>query len=167
MAYSHGLLVTPLGEMHAFASDRGLRALIFDGGDSAAYGVQGEVREDGGHAVIRSCAAQLESYFDGGRRSFDLRLDAAGTEFQAQAWRALRQIPYGQTWSYAQQAASFGRPSAARAVGAANARNPLMIVTPCHRVIGARGAISGFAGGVARKQALLNLERTSGASADG
>ena len=149
---------TPLGPMYAFASERGLRALIFEGSDPAANGVLGEVLEGRGSEVLRACSEQLAAYFCGALRRFDLPLDPVGTDFQRQIWAALQQIPYGQTWSYAQQAASIGRPSAVRAIGAANGRNPLTIVVPCHRVIGRGGALTGFAGGLDRKRALLELE---------
>ncbi|MEC9046811.1 MAG: methylated-DNA--[protein]-cysteine S-methyltransferase [Planctomycetota bacterium] len=164
MALAHRRLETPLGGMHAFASARGLRALIFDGSDPAANGVSGAVACDadvGGaqREVLDACAQQLEAYFRRALRTFALPLDAIGTEFQRQAWGALQQIPYGETRSYGQQAAAIGRPSAVRAIGAANGRNPLTIIVPCHRVIGARGALTGFASGLGNKRALLELER--------
>lgn len=158
MALAHCRLATPLGVMHAFASARGLRALVFDGRDPAANGVAGVVVAGAHRAVLRSCAEQLSAYFRGALRSFALPLDPIGTEFQRQAWRALQQIPYGETRSYGQQAAAIDRPSAVRAIGAANGRNPLTIVVPCHRVIGARGALTGFASGLGNKRALLELE---------
>ena len=103
--------------------------------------------------------AQLAEYFAGTRRAFDLALDPAGTDFQLRAWNALRSIPFGQTMSYGEQAAELGEPGAARAVGAANGRNPLSIVVPCHRVIAASGALTGFAGGLDTKAWLLEHER--------
>ena len=102
---------------------------------------------------------QLSQYFAGSRRDFDLDLDPAGTDFQLRVWQALRGIPYGQTVSYGQQAVSMGEPGAARAVGAANGRNPLSIVVPCHRVVSASGSLTGFAGGVQTKAWLLDHER--------
>ena len=103
--------------------------------------------------------AQLAEYFAGTRRTFDLALDPAGTDFQLRAWKALRSIPFGQTISYGEQAAELGEPGAARAVGAANGRNPLSIVVPCHRVVAASGALTGFAGGLDTKAWLLDHER--------
>ena len=147
---------TPLGTLWAAATDRGLRRLSFAGVD--------EVDADGGledapaRAVLRACAEQLQAYFAGALQVFDLPLDLVGTPFQLAAWQALRAIPYGCTWSYRQQASMLGRPQAARAVGAANARNPLTIIVPCHRVVGADGALAGYAGGVEIKRALLRLE---------
>ncbi len=101
---------------------------------------------------------QLLDYLRGERTGFELPLAPSGTEFQVHVWQTLAQIPYGRTWSYAQLAARVGRPSASRAVGAANGRNPLPIVLPCHRVIGANGALTGFGGGLPTKLALLRLE---------
>lgn len=109
-------------------------------------------------APLRLAAIQLREYFTGVRRHFELPLAPRGTHFQLTAWRALLQIPYGQTRSYAQQAAALGRPTATRAVGAANGRNPLPIVLPCHRVIGANGSLTGFGGGLDAKRWLLAHE---------
>ncbi|NNG37959.1 methylated-DNA--[protein]-cysteine S-methyltransferase [Flexivirga sp. ID2601S] len=102
---------------------------------------------------------QLEEYFAGERTEFDLPLKSHGTAFQQVVWQALREIPYGQTWSYGQLAHHIGRPSASRAVGLANGRNPISIVVPCHRVIGSGGSMTGYGGGIERKQWLLGLER--------
>jgi len=101
---------------------------------------------------------QLEEYFAGGRTRFELRLALAGTEWQRRVWEALERVPYGETVSYGELAGRLGRPSAARAMGAANALNPISIVVPCHRVVGANGALTGYAGGVERKRFLLALE---------
>jgi methylated-DNA-[protein]-cysteine S-methyltransferase len=108
--------------------------------------------------VLRTARRQLGEYFDGVRREFDLPLAPRGTPFQQQVWQSLRGIPYGETISYASLATRIGRPSAVRAVGAANGRNPLPIVVPCHRVIGADGSLTGFGGGLPTKQFLLQLE---------
>jgi methylated-DNA-[protein]-cysteine S-methyltransferase len=119
-----------------------------------------EPGEDWDHDPSAFCAAirQLEEYFAGKRKTFDLPLAPAGTEFQKQVWEALRGIPYGQTCSYQAIAGTIGRPKAVRAVGAANGKNPLPIIVPCHRVIGADGSLTGFGGGLAAKSYLLNLE---------
>lgn len=108
--------------------------------------------------LIRRAFAQLEEYFRGERTGFDLPLDARGTPFQRRCWQALLEIPYGQTRTYAQQAQAVGSPRACRAVGMANHRNPLPILIPCHRVIGASGELTGYAGGLEKKQTLLALE---------
>jgi methylated-DNA-[protein]-cysteine S-methyltransferase len=105
---------------------------------------------------------QLAEYFRGGRRVFDLELAPEGTPFQLAAWRQLRMIPYGSTISYGEQARRMGKPGAARAVGAANGRNPISIIVPCHRVIGADGRLTGFGGGLEIKGRLLELENASG-----
>lgn len=107
---------------------------------------------------VAEARRQLLDYLRGERTAFELPLAPVGTPFQLQVWNTLARIPYGETWSYAQLAQQIGRPSATRAVGAANGRNPLPIVLPCHRVIGADGALTGFGGGLPTKQALLRLE---------
>jgi methylated-DNA-[protein]-cysteine S-methyltransferase len=109
-------------------------------------------------APFDSAREQLERYFDGALTEFDLPLDLAGSRFCLRVWEALREIPYGQTLSYGELALRVGRPGAARAVGIANARNPVAIVVPCHRVIGADGSLTGYGGGKERKRALLELE---------
>jgi len=110
-------------------------------------------------APFRDARRQIEEYLAGDRRHFTLPLAATGTDFQSEVWRALTAIPYGTTMSYGELARRIGRPRAVRAVGLANGRNPLSIVVPCHRVIGADGALTGYGGGVARKRYLLELER--------
>lgn len=114
--------------------------------------------EEGDNAVLHTTAVQLREYFDGARQDFDLPLGPRGTEFQRQVWHTLADIPYGQTISYAEMARRVGKPTATRAVGAANGRNPIPIVLPCHRVIGADGSLTGFGGGLPTKQFLLQLE---------
>lgn len=115
--------------------------------------------DDGESAVLVAAATQLDEYFAGYRRRFDLPLAPSGTAFQREAWQALCTIPYGDTITYGEQARRMGRPTAARAAGGANARNPLPIVVPCHRVVGTSGTLVGFAGGLDRKAWLLEHER--------
>ncbi len=110
-------------------------------------------------ALLRKAISQLEEYFAGARQDFDLPLRPSGTDFQQQAWNALRQIPYGETRSYQAQAQAMGHPKAARAVGQANGRNPISIIIPCHRVIGKDGSLTGFGSGFERKSWLLGLEK--------
>ncbi len=110
-------------------------------------------------AALKEARRQLDEYFDGRRREFDLPLGAGGTAFQRRVWAELRRIPFGETISYGELAARIGKPTASRAVGAANGRNPLPVVVPCHRVIGGDGRLTGFGGGLSTKQALLDLER--------
>ena len=114
--------------------------------------------EQGRDPVLANCARQLAEYFRGERQHFDLPLGAPGTDFQRSVWEALSQIPHGETRSYRDIAEAIGKPGAVRAVGAANGRNPLPIVVPCHRVVGADGSLTGFAGGLAAKTCLLQLE---------
>jgi methylated-DNA-[protein]-cysteine S-methyltransferase len=114
--------------------------------------------QDGGDAVLDEARRQLDAYFDGRRQAFELPLAPRGTVFQQRVWLALRDIAYGDTISYGQLAARLGMPTATRAVGAANGRNPLPIVLPCHRVVGADGSLTGFGGGLPVKRRLLELE---------
>jgi len=116
------------------------------------------VLEPGDNAVLRETGRQLEAYFAGTLKTFDLPLRPVGTGFQREVWSMLSQIPYGQTWSYRDVAQRIGKPQAVRAVGAANGRNPIPIIVPCHRVIGADGSLTGFGGGLPTKQFLLTLE---------
>jgi O-6-methylguanine DNA methyltransferase len=111
------------------------------------------------NAVLPDVREQLDAYFARDLKEFDVRLAVQGTPFQQLVWDALRTIPYGETWSYGQLAAEIGRPPAVRAVGLANGRNPVSIVVPCHRVIGANGSLTGYGGGLAAKELLLGLER--------
>lgn len=143
---------TPLGALWLEADDRGLTSVSF-------HPVQGSACPEG---VARAARAQLAAYFAGELERFDLPLAAGGTEFQRRVWDAVAAIPYGTTASYSEVAAAVGRPGACRAVGAANGRNPLAIVIPCHRVVGAAGALTGYGGGLERKRALLDLERGGG-----
>ena len=113
----------------------------------------------GSNSVIESTIRQLDEYFAGTRHEFDVPLDAVGTEFQHSVWQVLRSIPYGETMSYGEQATVLGDPKKARAVGTANGRNPISIVVPCHRVIGANGSLTGFGGGLQRKAWLLDFKR--------
>lgn len=115
---------------------------------------------------LKAAVRQLDAYFAGERRDFDLLLAPGGTEFQRQVWRQLARIPHGETISYAELARRVGRPTAWRAVGAANGRNPLPIVLPCHRVVGSDGRLTGYAGGLAAKRQLLTLEGALTAAAE-
>lgn len=151
-------LHTPIGELRLVASDTSLVAVLWPSERDGRVRFDTEPVRADDHAILERAAAQLNEYFAGERRSFDLPLDLRGTEFQRQAWRALADIPFGETASYKQQAQRIGRPKAMRAIGAANGRNPLSIVLPCHRVVGANGALTGFAGGLETKRFLLEFE---------
>jgi methylated-DNA-[protein]-cysteine S-methyltransferase len=146
-------VATPIGTLRVIGSDAGLRAILWAGED-----VPGGVADDDGFAVLAEAATQLRAYFAGDRTTFDLPLDLVGTEFQVQAWRALADVPFGTTVSYGDQARRLGRPTAFRAVGAANGRNPIPIVLPCHRIVGADGSLTGFGGGLDTKRWLLDHE---------
>jgi methylated-DNA-[protein]-cysteine S-methyltransferase len=149
-------LETPVGLLWLAADpDGALTHVLFDG-ESHPLPVPGANRNPG---PFRAAIAQLEEYFAGTRRDFDLPLAPRGSGFQLAAWRALRDIPYGATRSYAEQARVIGRPDAVRAVGAANGRNPISIIVPCHRVVGADGSLTGYGGGLDRKRWLLEHER--------
>jgi methylated-DNA-[protein]-cysteine S-methyltransferase len=147
---------TPLGPLTLAASEAGLAGVWFDG--QAHHPGPLAVPVDPAQHWLRQAADQLTRYFSDAHAPLSLRLDPAGTPFQREVWQALRQIPPGATTHYGELAAALGRPQAARAVGAAVGRNPLSIVIPCHRVIGRDGSLTGYAGGLARKQALLALE---------
>jgi methylated-DNA-[protein]-cysteine S-methyltransferase len=150
---------SPFGPLTAVASDEGVRAILWPADDPARAGLAGSTLEDGTSDVLDETDRQLAEYFAGSRTAFELPLDLHGTPFQLAAWHALGEIPYGETRTYAEQAALLGRPAAGRAVGAANARNPVSIVLPCHRVVGSGGELRGFAGGLEVKRALLAFER--------
>jgi methylated-DNA-[protein]-cysteine S-methyltransferase len=149
------LMDSPVGTLRLEASDKGVAGIKFDrpGRQRPSDGV-----ENPRHPVLVQTARQLREYFAGRRQSFELTLDVSGTPFQRAVWNALLTIPFGETRTYGELARQVGRPSAARAVGAANGQNPVAIVAPCHRVIGASGGLTGFAGGLDAKAHLLRLE---------
>lgn len=152
---THMRIESPIGELTLFARDGKLVALHFP----PAVGVGRTISSaEGTEPVLEVAAVQLREYFAGERTDFDLPLELVGTAFQQEAWRALADIPYGETVSYGEQARRLGRPDAVRAVGAANGANPIPIVLPCHRVIGADGSLTGFGGGLEAKRRLLDLE---------
>lgn len=145
---------SPVGPLRLTANGRGLAAIEFTPFSEITFGDQ-----DDDHPVLRATATQLAEYFAGTRTEFDLPLAPVGTDFQLRVWAELRKIGYGQTASYGEIAHRLGLTNAAsRAVGLANSRNPIAIVVPCHRVIGADGTLTGYAGGIDRKRALLDLE---------
>lgn len=148
---------TPAGSLTLVAHERALVALVWNEGELERLGLA--AAEAGSNAALAAGELQLDEYFRGKRRRFDLPLDPRGTEFQRAVWTALAEIPYGATWSYAELARRIGNPAAARAVGAANGSNPLCIVIPCHRVVRATGERGGYAGGAERKAFLLDLEQ--------
>jgi methylated-DNA-[protein]-cysteine S-methyltransferase len=152
---THTLVESPLGPLTLRGDDGVLTGLYLpDHRRGPEPGTLG-ARDDAALPAVRE---QLAAYFAGERTAFDVPLELRGTAFQQRVWAAMREIPYGQTRTYGQLAAALGAPSASRAVGLANGRNPISIVVPCHRVVGASGSLTGYAGGVERKRALLDLE---------
>jgi methylated-DNA-[protein]-cysteine S-methyltransferase len=151
------LFPSPVGSLTLVASDAGLLAILWPTEKPGRVKLPDMSRGD--HPVLDTTCVQLTEYFAGKRQQFDLPLDLHGTPFQVKAWRSLADIPYGTTTSYAEQADRLGAPKAVRAVGSANARNPISIVLPCHRVVASNGSLAGFAGGLAAKRWLLDFER--------
>ncbi|GIG30836.1 methylated-DNA--[protein]-cysteine S-methyltransferase [Cellulomonas marina] len=165
---SHLVVDSPLGPITLVSGDEGPAADHLTGvymgdhrhaPDASWFGPLVTADDEDAPAVLVAAAEQLAAFFAGTRRTFDLPTAATGTPFQEAVWAALTRIPYGETWSYTRLAAEIGRPTAMRAVGLANGRNPLSIVVPCHRVVGADGAPRGYAGGAERKLVLLAHER--------
>ena len=153
---------SPVGELTLVAGARGLQALLWPNEEPGQHIVPGVVDgppRSAAAAVLDAVDQQLVEYFAGDRTAFDVDLDPHGTPFQLVAWQALRTIPYGSTVSYGEQARRLGDARKARAVGAANGRNPISIIVPCHRVVGADGSLTGFGGGLAAKAWLLDHER--------
>lgn len=157
--YVSKTMPSPVGRLTLVASDAGLAAVLWEN-DSPRRVPLTIAGEKPGHPVLKETERQLKEYFAGKRTQFDLPLDFQGTDFQKRVWKALLKIPFGETRSYAQIARAVGKPNAVRAVGAANGRNPISIIAPCHRVIGKDGKLTGFAGGLDAKAHLLALEQT-------
>lgn len=160
----HTIIDSPIGLLTLVRGEWGITGLFMPdhrpAPDEAAFGA----RDD---AAFADAAEQLGEYWAGERTAFELPLDPAGSGFQQRVWQVLRTIPYGETRTYGWIAASLGQPTAVRAVGLANSRNPISIVVPCHRVVGSTGKLVGYAGGVERKRFLLDHERGDGLSGDG
>lgn len=146
------LLTTPVGTLQIKASENALLSIEFSDHPD------GDSLSDVSSKIIQQTVSQLEAYFEGNRKTFDLNLSPTGTDFQQRVWRALLEIPYGQTTTYAELSARLEDPKAVRAVGTANGKNPIPIIIPCHRVIGANNNLTGYAGGIERKRWLLQHE---------
>jgi methylated-DNA-[protein]-cysteine S-methyltransferase len=164
-------LESPVGRLRATADDEALHTLTFDDAETRAAGAARAFAEtdgavEGTNAILDRLVEQLDEYFAGARRDFDLPLSPAGTPFQLAVWQVLRSIPYGRTISYGEQARALGDVGKARAVGAANGRNPISIVVPCHRVVAGTGHLTGFGGGIENKAWLLAHERSVLAGVD-
>jgi methylated-DNA-[protein]-cysteine S-methyltransferase len=158
MSLFYKIMDSPVGKLKLVASEKGLVAILWENEKPNRVPLS-ELGEDDEQKVLVEAERQLLEYFAGKRRNFELPLDMRGTSFQKNVWEALLGIPFGETRSYGELAEQLGNPSASRAVGAANGRNPISIVVPCHRVIGASGKLTGFAGGLETKARLLSLER--------
>lgn len=157
MSYLFKMMATPVGQLTLVARGSKLVAVLWEN-DRPNRVPLGVLQENAQHPTLLEAERQLAEYFAGTRDQFDLALEFIGTDFQKKVWHALLTIPYGETRSYSEIATQIGNAKASRAVGAANGRNPLSIVAPCHRVVGASGALTGFAGGLHAKQLLLRLE---------
>jgi methylated-DNA-[protein]-cysteine S-methyltransferase len=157
MSYFYKEIPSPVGELKLVASDAALIAVLWEN-DRPNRVKLGELILKPNHPVLRKTEKQLAEYFAGKRKTFDLAVEFVGTAFQKKVWKALAAIPFGKTLTYAEIARKIGRPTASRAVGAAVGRNPSSIVTPCHRVVGSDGSLTGFAGGMPAKARLLQLE---------
>lgn len=163
MPHEYTLMPSPVGQLTLVARVGKLAAILWE--TERANRVRlGDLIETGDNPVLLETERQLTEYFAGTRNHFELELDFVGTDFQKQVWQALLTIPFGETRSYSQIASQIGNPTAVRAVGAANGRNPISIIAPCHRVIGASGILTGFAGGLEAKQYLLTLENRNQAN---
>ena len=155
--YFYKMMDSPVGKLKLVATDDGLAGILWQT-DRLPRGPQNVETEHDDHPVLIEAERQLDEYFAGKRKEFALKLDVSGTDFQRKVWNALLTIPFGETRSYGQIARQIGQPRAVRAVGAANGRNPVSIVAPCHRVIGSTGKLTGSAGGLDVKAQLLALE---------
>ena len=162
MAYVSKTMKSPVGELTLVANDKGLAAVLWENDNPDRIRL-GTVSEDKNNLFLVETEKQLTEYFEGKRKSFSVALDFKGTEFQKEVWKALLTIPFGETRSYGQIANQIGNAKAVRAVGAANGKNPISIIAPCHRVIGANGKLTGFAGGLEMKAVLLELENKKSA----
>lgn len=153
----HKTAVSPVGTLTMVADVEGLRAILWENDDPSRVKLPATEQDDN-HPLLLETEKQLREYFEGTRTEFSLPLSFQGTDFQKTVWRALLSIPFGETRSYMQIAQQIGNPKAVRAVGAANGKNPISIIAPCHRVIGSGGSLTGFAGGLKAKEMLLALE---------
>lgn len=151
---------SPLGPLTLIASREGLVAILWPS-DRAGRVPLYTFDEESDHPLLSRAELLLHEYFNGQRTTFDVPLDLRGTPFQVEVWQALLAIPFGERRTYGQIASQLGRPNATRAVGAANGKNPISIIVPCHRVVGSSGALTGFAGGMSAKAYLLHLEASS------
>lgn len=158
MSLAWKIMESPVGKLKLVASDKGLAAILWENDRPRRVRLD-DLVEDEQHPILVKTEGQLREYFAGKRKEFSIALDMQGSRFQKDVWEALLAIPFGETRSYGQLAKQLGNPRATRAVGAANGRNPISIIVPCHRVIGSSGKLTGFAGGLETKAHLLDLEQ--------
>lgn len=161
MNYYYKTMPTIVGKLKLVATDKGLSAVLWEDDDPDRVPLD-SLKEAPHHPILVKAERQLAEYLAGKRKVFTIKMDPAGTEFQTQVWEALKTIPFGETRSYSQLATQIGNGKASRAVGGACGKNPLSVIVPCHRVIGASGKLTGFAGGLKIKKHLLSLEAASG-----
>jgi methylated-DNA-[protein]-cysteine S-methyltransferase len=157
IGYVYKVIASPVGKLKLIASANGLSAILWENDDPRRVPL-GPMKVDPDNEFLKETEKQLNAYFDGRLKKFTVPLDFKGTDFQKSVWTALLTIPFGETRSYGEIARQIGRPQASRAVGAANGRNPISIIAPCHRVLGSNGKLTGFAGGLEAKDQLLKLE---------
>jgi methylated-DNA-[protein]-cysteine S-methyltransferase len=159
MNLAYKIIDSPVGKLKLVASDKGLAGVLWERENAPRVALR-DLAADEQHPVLLEAERQLGEYFAGKRKTFSIALDMQGTRFQKEVWEALLAIPFGETRSYGELAKRLGNPRATRAVGAANGRNPISIIVPCHRVIGSTGKLTGFGGGLENKAHLLSLEDT-------
>lgn len=157
MSYVFKMIDSPVGKLRLVASDRGLSAILWEKDDPRRVNLQPQTKDPNNKFLVET-ERQLGLYFRGKLKKFTVPLDFKGTDFQKRVWAALVAIPFGETRTYGEIARELGSPAASRAVGAANGRNPIAIIAPCHRVIGSTGKLTGFAGGLEVKEHLLDIE---------
>jgi methylated-DNA-[protein]-cysteine S-methyltransferase len=157
MGYVYKMVESPVGRLKLIASDKGLAAILWEKDDPRRVRLS-PIEPDPDNRFLKQTESELNGYFSGKLKKFTVPLDFKGTDFQKRVWAALLTIPFGETRSYGEIAKQIGKPDASRAVGAANGRNPISIIAPCHRVLGANGKLTGFAGGLEAKDQLLRLE---------
>jgi methylated-DNA-[protein]-cysteine S-methyltransferase len=155
--YFYKIIKSPVGKLKLVATEKGLTAILWEKDDPRRVPL-GPMKTDPDNRFLKQTEKQLNAYFNGQLKKFTVPLDFKGTDFQKSVWAALLTIPFGETRSYGEIARQIGRPQASRAVGAANGRNPISIIAPCHRVLGSNGKLTGFAGGLEAKDQLLKLE---------
>ena len=158
--FSYDYFASPQGRMLLVADDKALTAVCFVG-QKYAPRVEADWKRDGAHALLRQAKRELAEYFAGKRTRFSVKLAPHGTPFQRSVWKAIAGVGFGKTIAYAELARRAGRPGSARAAGAATGRNPIGVIVPCHRIVGSNGSLTGYAGGLAKKRALLALESRS------